>query len=240
MRTIRPKGVSMVFQDPIAALNPVFTVGQQLSDVIKYSRGQTKQLSKQSVRDAAIEVLKLSALPDPERILTNYPFQLSGGMRQRVCIAMALSTAGDLLIADEPTTNLDVTIQDQVLRLIRNLVEEQGMSLALVTHSLGVARQMTDRIYIMYAGTMVEVAPTEGLFDKPFHPYTKGLLGSVPKLTGEGIGLGIPGRIPDYLKPPAGCRFYPRCEEALPECKDNKPELYDVGGGHRVACFLYR
>lgn len=238
MRAIRPEGVAMVFQDPIAALNPVFTVGQQLSDVIKYSRAGRE--SEQGVRDTAVEVLRLSALPDPERILTNYPFQLSGGMRQRVCIAMALSTAGDLLIADEPTTNLDVTIQDQVLRLVRNLVEEKGMSLVLVTHSLGVARHMSDRIHVMYAGTIVEVAATEGMFDNPLHPYTRGLLSSVPKLTGEGIGLGIQGRIPDYLNPPVGCRFHPRCGDVLPECKKMKPELYETSKGHRVACFMYQ
>jgi peptide/nickel transport system ATP-binding protein len=238
VRTVRQEGMSMIFQDPTAALNPVFTVGEQLADVVKYS--QIERESQQSVTNLSAEVLRQSALPDPERILTNYPFQLSGGMRQRVCIAMALITARDLLIADEPTTNLDVTIQDQVLRLIKQLVEEKGMSLVLVTHSLGVARQMSDRIYVMYAGTIVEVAATEKVFRNPLHPYTRGLLSCVPKLTGEGIGEGIPGRIPDYLNPPVGCRFYPRCESALPECENGKPELYETSEGHRVACFIYR
>ncbi|MGE5485017.1 MAG: ABC transporter ATP-binding protein [Ignavibacteriales bacterium] len=232
--SIRGKGVSMIFQDPTAALNPVFTVGEQVLDAIRYSEaGRTR---RGGIKEAAVEALRDAALPDPERIMGNYPFQLSGGMRQRVCIAMALVTARELLIADEPTTNLDVTIQDQVLRLIRSLVEERGMSLVLVTHSLGIARQMTDRVYVMYAGDMVESAPTEELFGNPVHPYTRGLLSSVPRLTGAGIAAGIPGRIPDYLDPPPGCRFHPRCDHVLPECRDEKPPVREVNPGHRVAC----
>ncbi|MEW6398002.1 MAG: ABC transporter ATP-binding protein [Bacillota bacterium] len=235
---LRGQGVAMIFQDPTAALNPVFTVGEQMTDVIRYS-GVLGKLHK-TVREVAVEALRQAALPDPERILHNYPFQLSGGMRQRVCIAMALATARELLIADEPTTNLDVTIQDQVLRLIRRLVEEKGTSLILITHSLGVAREMTNRVYVMYAGSMVEVAPTEELFENPLHPYTLGLLGSIPKLTGEGIAEGIAGRIPDYLNPPSGCRFHPRCQRALPECAREKPPFFEVGPEHQVACFRYR
>ncbi|MFY9156084.1 MAG: ABC transporter ATP-binding protein [Bacillota bacterium] len=243
IRTVRTEGMSMIFQDPTAALNPVFTVGEQLADVIKYShvgRGLERRGAQQAITAMSIEALKQTALPDPQRIITNYPFQLSGGMRQRVCISMALVTARDLLIADEPTTNLDVTIQDQVLRLIKQLVEEKSMSLILVTHSLGVARMMSDRIYVMYAGNIVEAAPTEKVFGNPLHPYTQGLLRSVPKLTGEGIGFGIPGRIPDYFNPPAGCRFYPRCDFRLPECENEKPELYETDEGHYVACFIHR
>lgn len=233
---LRRQGVAMIFQDPTAALNPVFTVGEQIQDCIRFSTGAQED---RRLRDLAVDALRESALPDAERILHNYPFQLSGGMRQRVCIAMALATARQLLIADEPTTNLDVTIQDQVLRLIRSLVEDKGTSLILITHSLGVARQMTDRVYVMYAGTMVEAAPTQQVFARPRHPYTLGLLGSIPKLTGEGIAAGIAGRIPNYLQPPPGCRFHPRCEKALPVCQREKPPFFEVEPGHRVACFLY-
>lgn len=238
LKSLRGQKISMIFQDPTAALNPVFTIGEQLKDVIRYSGLVKKNGPKPE--EIAIKALHDCAMPDPERIMRNYPFQLSGGMRQRVCIAMALATANTLLIADEPTTNLDVTIQDQVLNLIRKLVEENGTSLILITHSLGVAREMTDRIYVMYAGRMVETAKTENIFEKPYHPYTQGLLDSIPKLTGEGIMDGISGRLPDYLSPPSGCRFYPRCEKAFPECSHMKPPVFEMEDGHLVACFLYR
>ncbi len=236
LQELRGQGIAMVFQDPTAALNPVFTIGQQIMEVIKYARpgGKAKEW-----REMAVRALKEAALPDPERLMENYPFQLSGGMRQRVCIAMALATARTLLIADEPTTNLDVTIQDQVLRLVRRLVEEKGTSLILITHSLGVAREMTDLVYVMYAGTMVEVAQTDELFDNPLHPYTLGLLQSIPKLTGGGVTQGIAGRIPDYANPPPGCRFAPRCDQAMPICSERKPALFDAGGGHQVACWRF-
>ncbi len=184
LKSLRGQKISMIFQDPTAALNPVFTIGEQLKDVIRYS-GLVKK-DGPTPEEIAIRALRDCAMPDPERIMKNYPFQLSGGMRQRVCIAMALATANTLLIADEPTTNLDVTIQDQVLNLIRKLVKEKGTSLILITHSLGVAREMTDRIYVMYAGRMVETAKTDNIFENPYHPYTQGLLDSIPKLTGEG------------------------------------------------------
>lgn len=237
LQELRGQGVAMIFQDPTAALNPVFTVGQQIMEVIKYARAGSGPRER---RLMALSALKEAALPDPERIMENYPFQLSGGMRQRVCIAMALATARTLLIADEPTTNLDVTIQDQVLRLMRRLVQEKGTSLILITHSLGVAREMTDLVYVMYAGTMVEVAPTDELFESPLHPYTVGLLRSIPKLTGGGIAEGVPGRIPNYADPPPGCRFAPRCSRAMAICSERKPEFFDTGGvGHRVACWLF-
>ncbi|MDI6823063.1 MAG: ABC transporter ATP-binding protein [Bacillota bacterium] len=237
LQELRGQGVAMIFQDPTAALNPVFTVGQQIMEVIKYARAGGGPRER---RLMALSALKEAALPDPERIMENYPFQLSGGMRQRVCIAMALATARTLLIADEPTTNLDVTIQDQVLRLMRRLVQEKGTSLILITHSLGVAREMTDLVYVMYAGTMVEVAPTDELFESPLHPYTVGLLRSIPKLTGGGIAEGVPGRIPNYADPPPGCRFAPRCSRAMAICSERKPEFFDTGGvGHRVACWLF-
>ena len=238
LQALRGKGASMIFQDPTAALNPVFTVGEQISDVIRYS-GLRRGVRKQELRAAGIKALKEARLPDAERMLVNYPFQLSGGMRQRACIAMALATPRDLLIADEPTTNLDVTIQDQVLRLLKELVEQKGNSLILITHSLGVARETTDRIYVMYAGTMVETAETRELFEKPLHPYTRALLSCIPKLTGGGVAEGIPGRIPDYLNPPVGCRFEPRCPSAMERCRREKPEFAGTGDAHQVACFLH-
>jgi peptide/nickel transport system ATP-binding protein len=178
-------------------------------------------------------------LADPDRLLNSYPIQLSGGMRQRVCIGMALSTNPELLIADEPGTSLDVTIQDQVLRLLHQLVEEKHTSVILITHTLGVVRQTTDRVYVMYAGNMVEVAPTRKLFAHPLHPYTRGLMASVPKLTGGGIPDGIPGRIPQYLDPPAGCRFHTRCPHVMEICRREKPPHFRIDNDHQVACFLY-
>lgn len=178
-------------------------------------------------------------MPDPERIMNSYPIQLSGGMRQRICIAMALVSATNLLIADEPGTNLDVTIQDQVLRLLGELVEDRGTSIILISHALGAVKGLVDRVYVMYAGSMVEAAKTEDLFSDPLHPYTKALFEAVPKLTGGGIPMGIPGRIPNYLNPPTGCRFNPRCPHAKPECRENAPPFYQIGDGHEVACYLY-
>ncbi|MFB0546694.1 MAG: ABC transporter ATP-binding protein [Anaerolineae bacterium] len=238
LRLVRGKGISMIFQDPTAALNPVFTIGQQLGAAVKYS--VEKQLSKKAIRQQAIASLKEVALPDPERMLDSYPIQLSGGMRQRICIAMALVVSRELLIADEPGTSLDVTIQDQILRLLHRLVAEKNVSVILITHTLGVVRETTDRVYVMYAGNMVEVAATEELFSHPLHPYTHGLMEAVPKLTGGGIADGIPGRIPDYLAPPAGCRFHPRCSRAMNICRRDKPHFCRVSDDHEVACFLYR
>ncbi|MGQ9616009.1 MAG: ABC transporter ATP-binding protein [Spirochaetota bacterium] len=238
LRSFHAHEISMIFQDPTSALNPVFTIGAQLMDAIRYSSIEDG-LSKKEIRQRAIQSLKDVALPDPERILENYPVQLSGGMRQRVCIAMALATRSRLLIADEPTTSLDVTIQDQVLRLLGALVTEKETSTILITHSLGLVREWTQRVYVMYAGTMVETAPTEELFEKPLHPYTRGLLKAIPKLTGEGMAEGIPGRIPDYLKPPEGCRFHPRCPHVMPVCRREKPSFFGPEKEHFVACFLY-
>ena len=235
---MRKQKLSMIFQDPIASLNPVFTVGKQIGDTIKHS-GIVDAKDKAAIHELSVRALANCSMPDPERILENYPFQLSGGMRQRVCIAMALATASQLLIADEPTTNLDVTIQEQVLNLIHELVDGKGTSLILITHSLGVARQMTDRIYVMYAGTVVETAKTTEIFENALHPYTRGLLSSIPKLTGEGIMAGIPGTVPSYLDPPRGCRFESRCPYARERCKKEKPGTYDLGNGHCVSCFLF-
>ncbi len=236
---VRGGGISMVFQDPTAALNPVFTIGQQLRSAVKYSAGGDRSLSRGQTQERAMAALKEVALPDAERLLKNYPFQLSGGMRQRVCIAMALAGSRELIIADEPGTSLDVSIQDQILRLLRRLVEERNTSIVLITHTLGVVRELADRVYVMYAGNMVEVAPTAELFSQPRHPYTLGLMAAVPKLTGGGIADGIAGRIPDYLDPPPGCRFHPRCDRAMEICTQEKPHFYRVAQDHDVACFLY-
>lgn len=238
LREVRGKGISMIFQDPTAALNPVFTVGQQLSAVVKYSAGG-KKLSKKQIREQALIPLREVSLPDPERMLDSYPIQLSGGMRQRVCIAMALVASRELLIADEPGTSLDVTIEDQILRLLHGLVEEKNVSVILITHTLGVVRQIADRVYVMYAGNMVEVAGTQELFANPSHPYTRGLMEAVPRLTGGGVSDGIPGRIPEYMRPPTGCRFHPRCPRAMDICRQKKPAFYALGDDHEVACFLY-
>jgi peptide/nickel transport system ATP-binding protein len=236
---VRGRGISMIFQDPTAALNPVFTIGQQLGAVVEHS-AEGKGLSKKEIRERAIAPLKEVALPDPERMLNSYPIQLSGGMRQRVCIAMALVASRDLLIADEPGTSLDVTIQDQILRLLHQLVVEKNVSVILITHTLGVVRETTDRVYVMYAGNMVEVADTEELFSHPYHPYTRGLMAAVPRLTGGGVSDGIPGRIPNYLHPPPGCRFHLRCPQAMDICRQEKPSFYQLREDHEVACFLYQ
>jgi len=239
LREVRGKGISMIFQDPTAALNPVFTVGQQLGAVIKHSASNGRR-GRSDVSSRSLAALQEVALADPERLLKSYPVQLSGGMRQRVCIAMALATEPELLIADEPGTSLDVTIQDQVLRLLHNLAIEKNTSIVLITHTLGVVRELTDRVYVMYAGTMVESAPTKMLFENPHFPYTRGLMQSVPRLSGGGVAEGIPGRIPNYLDPPPGCRFHPRCPHVMDICRQEKPPAYTVGEGHQVTCFLYR
>ena len=237
---MRRKQVTMIFQDPTAALNPVFKVGTQLADVIKYSGMYgSEKVTKEGLSAKSLEVLKEVALPDPERVLDSYPFQLSGGMRQRICIAMSLATAKELLIADEPTTNLDVTIQDQVLRLMKNLVEKRNLSVIFISHALGAVRGTVDRVYVMYAGNMVEVAGTKKLFSNPLHPYTQGLLEAVPKLTGSEFSEGIRGRVPDYINPPTGCRFHPRCDYAMDVCRKEKPQFINVEDGHEVACWYY-
>ncbi len=239
LRKVRGRGISMIFQDPTAALNPVFTIGQQLVPVIRHATPANRNLSRREIHQKAIVPLREVALADPERLLDSYPIQLSGGMRQRVCIGMALATDPELLIADEPGTSLDVTIQDQVLRLLHNLVEKKGTSVILITHTLGVVRETTDRVYVMYAGNMVEVAPTQKLFSTPLHPYAQGLMEAVPKLTGGGIATGIPGRIPSYLHPPSGCRFHTRCPHVMDICQRQKPPSFKTDEDHEVACFLY-
>ena len=236
IKQLRGSGLSMIFQDPTMSLNPVFTIGEQMFEAIRNS-GQEGCTRREVQQELAVKALKETSMPDPERILLSYPFQLSGGMRQRVCIAMSLATPRDVVIADEPTTNLDVTIQDQVLKILKDRVESKNSSLILITHSLGVARETSDRIYVMYAGNMVETAPTAELFKAQLHPYTQALMRCIPRLSGGGVAEGIPGRIPNYLDPPRGCRFAPRCPHAARRCHEEKPEFYDAGSGHQAACF---
>lgn len=233
---LRRKGAGMIFQDPSSALNPVFTIRDQFLTALRCI--EEKKVSDKVLYDKAIEALNNVSLPDPERILENYPFQLSGGMRQRVCIAMTLAAGKNILLADEPGTALDVTIQDQILRLINRLVEEKGLSVIMVSHSLGVIRESTSYVNIMYAGTIVESGFTGDVFNHPAHPYTRALMACLPKLTGEGIAKGIPGRIPDYLNPPKGCRFSPRCAYATDECRQKKPETVEISPNHTVKCFF--
>jgi len=241
MTALRRHELTAIFQDPLQSLNPVFTIGTQLRDIVKDSAiGRGRRLSRREVESRCLGALRETGMPDPERIMTNYPVQLSGGMRQRVCIAEALSTNANLMLADEPTTNLDVTIQDQILRKLDELVEEKGVSVVMITHSMGVVRDLTERVNIMYAGSILETGATRSLLESPKHPYTRGLMASVPKLTGEGVSEGIPGRIPSYLDPPSGCRFHPRCEHRMDVCETESPPFFDITDVHRAACYLYR
>jgi len=247
-RRIRGRGVSMVFQDPMTSLNPVFTVGEQLTNVLLWQGRRFSlaahfrtALDRERIRAArrrAIEMLDRVRIPAPEKTFDRYPVELSGGMRQRVLIALALISEPQLLIADEPGTALDVSIQDQILELLKDLVATRNISVLYITHDLGVARNIGDRIYVMYAGEVVEEASTEVMFRRQYHPYSRGLLASVPKLTGE-MGEGIDGRIPDYYNPPPACRFAARCGQALPACRETRPPMVEVEDGHRVACHLY-
>jgi peptide/nickel transport system ATP-binding protein len=236
---VRGKGISMIFQDPTAALNPVFNISQQLYPVIRYNLEDNQKLTGDQIHKKAVASLQDVALADPDRLLKSYPLQLSGGMRQRICIGMALATSPQLLIADEPGTSLDVTIQAQILNLLHELVIKKNTSIILITHTLGVVREITDRVYVMYAGNIVEEAPTKSLFNNPYHPYTKGLMEAVPKLTGGGIAHGIPGHIPSYMDPPFGCRFHPRCPFVMDKCKQEKPTMFLADHQHKAACFLY-
>jgi len=242
MRRLRGLEIAMIFQDPMTYLNPVFTVGQQLIDVIKaHERAAGAPGTSRSQRRAkARDLLARVHLPHPEGQLDAYPHQLSGGMRQRVLIAMALAGRPSLLIADEPTTALDVTIQAQILRLIDELVQDLGFAVIMISHDMGVVARVCRRIVVMYAGTIVEDAPVAELFADPRHPYTRGLLKAIPHLEGQAEALeGIPGTIPNLIDPPRGCRYYDRCPLRMPVCRTEKPPLTLQGEKHRVACHLY-
>ena len=235
MRRVRGNEISMIFQEPMTSLNPVFTVGTQIEEAIVLHQ----RLSKKDARDKAVEMLRLVRIPDPDSRVDDYPHELSGGMRQRVMIAMALSCNPSLLIADEPTTALDVTIQAQILNLIEELQEQLGMALLLITHDLGVVAEQADDVAIMYAGRIVEHATPEIIFSRPLHPYTVGLLKSIPGYGGIGETLeAIPGIVPSPLNLPDGCRFSDRCSRVEDKCRMREPELREVEAGHWVSCFL--
>jgi len=243
LRAIRGNQIAMIFQEPMTSLNPVFTVGDQIAEAAIVHQ----HLSRRAARTRAIEMLQLVGIPDPEERVDHYPHQMSGGMRQRVMIAMALVCHPKLLIADEPTTALDVTIQAQILELLDRLQAELGMAVMLITHDLGVVAGTADRVVVMYAGQVVEQAPTAPLFARPLHPYTEGLLASVPRLdaapaSARGRLHSIPGQVPAATAWPDGCRFHPRCPYVWDRCRREEPPLLDAGGGepgtHTVRCWL--
>lgn len=236
LTSMRRTGAGMIFQDPSSALNPVFNIKKQFITALKYAK--PKNTPTQVLHDIAVDALNSVMLPDAERIMKSFPFQLSGGMKQRVCIAMTIAAGRQLILADEPGTSLDVTIQDQILRLINQLVLEKYLSVVMVSHSLGVIRESTSYVNIMYAGTVVESGETDEVFHNPKHPYTVALMSCVPKLTGEGVSEGIPGRVPDYMVPPQGCRFSPRCLYAQEICHTKKPPHLEVSPGHWVSCYF--
>ena len=236
MQEIRGNDISMIFQEPMTALNPVFTVGDQIAEVVRLHQ----KVDQEAGMNRAIEMLRLVGISDPKRRSRQYPHELSGGMRQRVMIAMALSTNPELLIADEPTTALDVTIQAQILRLMRNLKGEFGSAILLITHDLGVVAEMCDSVAVMYAGRIVEQAPTLELFASPKHPYTQGLLASIPRLGKKQERLHvITGSVPNPLAVPIGCAFRPRCPVKAPRSDRDIPPLTAVGGEHLAACWQY-
>jgi peptide/nickel transport system ATP-binding protein len=239
---MKGKIIAMIFQDPLSSLNPVFTVGQQMFDVIRYGRrraGGGRRAGRATLRRAAVEALESVRLPDPERMLKMYPLELSGGMRQRALIAMALVNRPRLLVADEPGTALDVTIQAQILDLLKGLVKEVRIAVLMITHDLGVVREIAERVYIMYAGQVAETGQATTILDAPEHPYTRGLVASVPRLTGEVLAEGIPGTVPDYTEAPPGCRFHPRCDYRMDACEKRKPLPVETAAGRHVACYLY-
>ena len=238
MRAIRGDEIAMIFQDPLSSLHPFFTIGAQLVEAIQVHRN----VSKAAARDRAAELLGMVGLSDPRSRLSSYPHEFSGGMRQRVMIAMALANDPRLLIADEPTTALDVTVQAQILELIADLQRQTGTAMIIITHDLGVVAEVADEIAVMYAGRIVEQASAADLFANPQHPYTRGLLASIPRLDRDrSIGLDpIAGRPPSMISPPGGCAFHPRCPRAFDRCSEELPQLEAVAGSsnHRVACLL--
>ena len=233
LRSIRGNRISMIFQEPMTSLNPVYTCGDQIMEVIRLHKG----VSKKEARQMAIEMLREVGVQSPETRVDCYPHELSGGMRQRVMIAMALSCSPTLLISDEPTTALDPTIQAQILQLIKDMKKKLNMSVLFITHDLGVVAQTCDRVVVMYAGKIVEVAEVCELFDHPAHPYTQGLIMSIPKMSSDVEELySIDGSIPSFGSLPGGCTFGPRCPYFTEECTKSEPVLKDIGGGHLCAC----
>jgi peptide/nickel transport system ATP-binding protein len=239
MRSIRAREIAIIFQEPMTSLNPVYTVGEQIAEVIRLHEG----LGRRAALEKTVEMLKLVHIPHAERRVHDYPHQFSGGMRQRVMIAMALSCNPKLLIADEPTTALDVTIQAQILELLGELKEKFGMAVMLITHAMGVVAETAQRVVVMYAGKVVEEASVANLFASPLHPYTQGLIRSIPRVdtaaTQKKRLEQISGVVPSLLDPPPGCRFAPRCRYARAICTAETPPLREVRPGHKVACVLY-
>ena len=234
MRKIRGGKMSMIFQEPMSSLNPAMRIDKQMIEGIRLHTN----MSKEEARKHASKMLSQVGIPDPERVLKNYPHQLSGGMSQRVMIAMAMSCNPQMRIADEPTTALDVTIQAQILELMKKIQQEEGMSILLITHDLGVVAEMCTRVIVMYAGEIVEEAPVEELFNHPAHPYTEGLIASVPKL-GSGVKVlpSIPGSVPDLSMLPKGCRFAPRCKYATERCRNEEPDLFQISANQKCRCW---
>jgi len=234
LRELRGNRISMIFQEPMTSLNPVLTVGEQIVEGILRHR----RMSRDAAKELAIEMLRMVHISSPEQRFGDYPHRLSGGMRQRVMVAMALACKPKLLIADEPTTALDVTIQAQILDLMRTLREETGTAIILITHDLGVVAELADDVVVMYAGRIVERATVAALFAEPQHPYTVGLLGSIPRLDIEQDRLAaIEGQVPNPLAPVTGCRFHPRCPFVIERCRHEDPPLFDLGNGHESACW---
>lgn len=237
MRQIRGRRIAMVFQDPAATLNPVFTIGEQIESVIRYHQA----VSRSQARQQAMATLEAVGLPEPARMLRAYPHELSGGMQQRAMIALALSSGAQLIIADEPTTALDVTIQAQILALLVELRDTRGLSILLITHNLGVVAETCDRVGVLYAGNLVEVGRTADVFRDMKHPYTQALLAAIPRPGSHGQPLqAIPGSVPSGLERISGCAFHPRCPVAMDICRQERAPVVDVGQEHRVSCFLYR
>jgi len=238
MRRVRMKEIAIVFQEPMTSLNPVYTIGDQIGEALRLHEG----LNRRQATDRAIEMLRRVHIPTPERRVRDYPHQFSGGMRQRVMIAMALSCSPQLLIADEPTTALDVTIQAQILDLLAELKSEFGMAVMLITHAMGVVAEVAQRVVVMYAGKVVEQAPVGELFAHPRHPYTQGLIRSIPRIDTAATHKvrleTIAGTVPKLIAPGEGCRFAPRCKHAVAACTDATPALRSVAPGHQVACIL--
>jgi oligopeptide/dipeptide ABC transporter ATP-binding protein len=236
MRALRGRHIAMVFQEPMSALNPVFTVCEQISDALRTNLG----LSKQEARERVVELLALVGIPSPQKRLDSYVHEFSGGMRQRVMLAMALSCNPGFLIADEPTTALDVTIQATILELITGMIERLGMSLLFITHNLGVVAHSCDKIGVMYASHMVELGEKREIFANPQHPYTVGLLNSIPRLDTQARHLTpIAGSVCNMMEPPSGCKFHPRCAHAMDVCRREVPKLKEVAPGHHAACHLH-
>ena len=236
LREIRGNRISMIFQEPMSSLNPVFTVGNQMEEVIILHQ----EVNRSRAQEICIQMLQQVKMPDPERVLGKYPHELSGGMRQRVMIAMELSCRPDLLIADEPTTALDVTVQGQVLTILDDLVRRIAVSVLFISHDLGVIAQLCDRVSVMYAGKIVETASVRNLFAAPYHPYTQGLLQAIPSVDKDRDSLMvIPGVVPRLINPPGGCRFHPRCTKRFDPCDHIVPKLFEVAPDHEVACHLY-